>query len=134
MAMVNNKKYVVVSKGLVAESLKQELEPLKSFIKDNELPLVFLEDKETVADAEIHEKTGDLFSCLEGEAVFTCGGELADPWILKENELRAKEIRGGERIILKSGDMLWIPAGCTHQHGSTGVARLLIVKVSSPAN
>lgn len=140
--MANNN-YVIVPKKLVDEALAnqpiqgcRQLEPLKSFIKEKQLPIVLLEDKEVVNDAEIHKQMGDFFDCLEGEAVFICGGELVNSWTLKnedgslnENELRAKTIKGGEEIILKPGDALWIPAGCVHQHRCDGVARLRIVKV-----
>lgn len=140
--MANNS-YVVVPKKLTDEALANQpmqgsrhLEPLKSFIKEKQLPIIVLEDKEVVNDAEIHKQTGDFFDCLEGEVVFICGGELVSPWMqknedgtLNENELRSKTIQGGEQIILKPGDALWIPAGCSHQHSCCGVARLRVVKI-----
>ncbi|MFH1780851.1 MAG: cupin domain-containing protein [Candidatus Nealsonbacteria bacterium] len=133
--MANNS-YIVLPKKLTEEALAKQsvqgtrqLEPLKSFISEKHLPIILLEDQEVVNDAEIHKQTGDFFDCLEGEAVFICGGELVNPWTLDENELRSKTIQGGEKIILKPGDSVWIPAGCPHQHGSKGVARLRVVKI-----
>lgn len=140
---MTNNHYVIIPKKLINESLAdkpvqgcRQLEPLKSFIKEKQLPIIFLEDKEVINDAEIHKKTGDFFDCLEGEVVFVCGGSLVDPWMLKnddgslnENELRSKAINGGEEIVLKPGDALWITAGCAHQHRCAGVARLRVVKI-----
>ncbi|MFH1575609.1 MAG: NAD(P)-dependent oxidoreductase [Candidatus Nealsonbacteria bacterium] len=133
--------YSVISKKLIDESLAskpiqgtKQLEPLKSLIGKKRLPIILVEDKEVVNDAEIHKETGDFFDCLEGEAVFICGGELVSPWTLNENELRSKTIKGGEQILLKPGDSLWIPAGCAHQHSCRGVARLRVVKIPNGRN
>jgi len=115
---------------------KRLLEPLKAFSVENKFPLNILEDKEVSNDAEIHKNEGDLWYCLEGEATFIHGGELVDPVFGKkadgsanENELNAKEISGGEEIVIKKGDWFWIPSGVPHKHSSIGTARLIIIKI-----
>ena len=115
---------------------KKLLEPLLSFAKENNLPINILETVNTAAEAEIHKNDSDLFGCLEGEIKFICGGELVNQWkkqnsdgSFDENELKAKEIKNGSEIILKSGDWLYIPAGEPHQHISQGVCRLFIIKI-----
>ena len=117
---------------------KKLLEPLKSIATQHDLPFNILEDKD-VSDnlAEVHAIDGDLWLCLEGEAVFTLGGEFVDPYEVKRRdgvsdsrELKAKKIQGGTNTVLKSGDYLWIPPGVPHVHNvPTGVARLVIIKI-----
>ena len=100
-------------------------------------PLGILEDHEILDnEAEIHKKEGDLWLCLEGEATFIYGGELIESRAKKnadgttdENELKAKEIRGGAEAVLYPGDWLWIPAGEPHQHRCSGTVRLAIIKI-----
>ena len=136
-------KCVYVSAGEIKETLGSEptqgkrlLEPLKSFAKERGLPFNILEDKEVTNEAEIHMHEGDLWHCLGGEVVFIYGGEMVEPWFKKnadgsedKREVKANEIKGGERTVLKSGDWLWIPAGEPHQHMCKGVARLAIIKI-----
>ncbi len=117
---------------------KRLLEPLKSLAALHKLPLNILEDQNVSNDAEVHAHESDLWLCLEGEITFVCGGEMIEPWFGKkadgspnENELKAKEIRGGTEIVLKPGDWLWIPVGEPHLHHTKGVARLVIIKIPS---
>lgn len=115
---------------------KKLLEPLKSLAVANSLPMNILEDKNVVNDAEVHRHEADLWHCLDGEVVFIYGGELAEPWPKKnadgsvdEREWKAKAVRGGEEIVLRSGDWFYIPAGVPHQHKCEGVSRLVIIKI-----
>src|SRR3989338_4361182 len=108
----------------------------RMIFKSSDAPLGILEDSEVINDAEVHKKDGDLWLCLEGKVEFVYGGELVDPWFAKDkegnenkNELKAKEIRGGEKMTLRPGDWLWIPPGEAHQHSCKGTARLAIIKV-----
>ncbi len=138
-------KAALVRKEKILETLsaqaivgKRLLEPLKSFAALNKLPLNILEDKKIRNDAEAHKFEGDLWYCLEGEIIFIHGGELIDPVFgknadgsINENELTAKEIRGGDEIVIKQGDWFWIPPGVPHQHSASGIARLIIIKIPS---
>ena len=134
---------VVVSKEQIEETLGQEslarkrlLEPLKSFAAENKLPLNILEDREVSNDAEVHAHEADLWHCLEGEVEFVYGGEMVDPWFGKNpdgsenrDEIKAKEIKGGDTLILHPGDWFFIPAGQPHSHSCKGTARLVIIKI-----
>lgn len=141
-------KCVHIQKSLIDETLKtapvkgkKELEPLKSFSKLHGAPLNILEDHEiTTNGAEQHMRMGDLWHCLEGEAVFICGGELVSPRAKvfsdgsrDENEWRSDAISNGATIILRPGDWLWIPAGEPHQHQAEKTARLVIIKIPQSA-
>jgi len=140
---MNQQKSFVVRKADIAKTLKTKptdgkrlLEPLKSIVAAHTLPMNILEDKNVVNDAEVHTHESDLWLCLEGVVTFTCGGTMVRPWHGKRadgtenpNELKAKTIKGGKKMVLKPGDWLWIPAGVPHSHSAKGTARLVIVKI-----
>ncbi len=140
-------KSVYIPKRKIDETLATEptqgkhlLEPLKSLAAAMNLPFKVLEDMDVVTEAEVHLHEDDVWFCLEGEVRFVCGGALTDPYpvikdgVTNSNELKAKEISGGEEIILTPGDWLWIPAGEAHRHSSVGPARLMIIKIPRGKN
>ncbi len=138
-------KTVLISKSTVEATLskvpiqgKHLPEPFKSFALANKLPFAILEDTKVSNGAEVHIHEGDLWLCLEGEAVFTCGGELVEPKYRlsadsteNKNELFASNIKGGIEFSVRAGDWLWIPAGEPHQHSAVGTSRLVIIKIPS---
>ncbi|OGY63546.1 MAG: hypothetical protein A3I89_02085 [Candidatus Harrisonbacteria bacterium RIFCSPLOWO2_02_FULL_41_11] len=111
---------------------KKMLEPLRTLVLAKELPFGIVEDFEVKeSEAEVHKHEGDLWLCLEGEVEFTCGGELVESWIRdgsNGNELGGKDIKNGQKVVLKSGDWLWIPPGEPHLHRAK-LARMVVVKV-----
>lgn len=111
---------------------KHLLEPFRAFVEKG-FPLRIIEDsKVSVSQSELHTKEGDLVLCLEGEPEFVYGGELIDPAPFDEANILGHGIRGGEKIILKPGDWLWIPPQEAHMHTCAGTARLAIIKIPSP--
>lgn len=143
LSSMNHSQAVYLAKQEINEALalppaqgKTVLEPFKSAMRSQGAPFVIVEDTR-VSDnmVELHALEADVWMCLEGEAWFKVGGELVDPVpVLKDgvanpNELRAKEVRGAERYVMKPGDWLWVPAGVPHQHGCDGVARLMVMKI-----
>ncbi len=145
--MKTNTSCVLVRKAFVDETLaapstpgKKLLEPLKALAAAKKLPFNILEDTDISNDAEVHMHEADLWLCLEGEVVFTYGGELIDPWFKvnpdgteDKREIKAKQIKGGTESVLKPGDWLWIPAGEPHSHSCKGTARLAIIKIPNQA-
>lgn len=137
------KEYIFIShsivedtKNNVARQGKYSLEPLRSSAKAHGVPLAMLEDTDISNEAEVHITKADLWQCIEGEATFTIGGEMIDPYMKKNsqdredpNELLAKEIKGGAEQVVQQGDWLWIPAGIAHQHRAKGTARFFVIKV-----
>jgi len=113
------------------------LDPFKSFSATRNLPFNILEDCQLLQnDAEVHQHEGDLWLCLEGEARFVTDGELINPQprrrpdgTVNNNELYASHINGGNGIVLKPGDWLWVPPGQPHQHTCDNTARLIIIKI-----
>ncbi len=133
--MSNN--FIFISHSVINETKntpptqgKHSLEPLRSFAKSHEMPLALLEDTDVENEAEIHKTKADLWQCIEGEAVFTIGGELTDSYTKGDSdELFAKEIHGGKEQMVQKGDWLWIPAGVPHTHRAKGTARFFVIKV-----
>lgn len=129
--------FIVISHSIIADTKnnlpaqgKHSLEPLRSFAKSHGVPLALLEDTDVENDAEIHKTKADLWQCIEGEAIFTMGGELVDSYTKGDpEELFAKKIVGGREQIVKAGDWLWIPAGVAHTHRAKGTARFFVIKV-----
>jgi mannose-6-phosphate isomerase-like protein (cupin superfamily) len=114
-----------IPKVLIDETLsskpaqgKRELEPLKSFSIAHGVPLHILEDTDVISPGEVHANEADLWICISGEVIFTCGGTLT-----------GDVIEGGTEYVLHEGDVLHIPAGIPHAHRSVGTARLYIIKV-----
>lgn len=135
--------YILIRKEGMEAALKAAPMPGKhllgsfhSFVERG-FPLRIIEDSELpTSQSELHTKEGDLVLCLEGEIEFVCGGELIDPTPLKlqdgsvdETNVLGHGIRGGERIILKAGDWLWIPSNVAHMHTCAGTGRLGITKI-----
>lgn len=112
---------------------KRMIAPFDNF-KDR--PFGVVEDHElNVGLPEVHAHEDDLWIGLEGEATFTIGGELVEPYFYKtsdgienRNEIKGKHIIGGKRVAISPGDVLWIPAGVPHMHTASGTARLFIYK------
>lgn len=112
---------------------KRMIPPFDGF---SERPFGIVEDHELVVGIpEIHMREDDLWIGLEGEAVFILGGQLVGPLFRKlpkggenQNEISGESIIGGREVIVRAGDVLWIPAGIPHMHTASGTARLFIYK------
>lgn len=115
---------------------KRLLEPLRSLSAREKIPFNILEDHEIVNSPEIHRHEGDLWHCLQGEAVFTYGGELFGMRILErsdgsrdDREIQGSGIKDGSEVTLYPGDWLWIPPGQPHAHRTKSTTRLVIIKI-----
>lgn len=64
--------------------------------------------------AEIHQMETDIIYVRDGTATFVTGGTVIDPKTISPNEIRGKEIAGGDARILRKGDVIIIPAGTPH--------------------
>ena len=136
--------YHVFRKALIDRTLQTPvqtgvrlLEPLKSAASAEKIPFNILEESEMNGEPEVHRAHADLWGCLEGEAVFTCGGTLsgASPRLApdgspNEQELKGEKVEGGEDVTVAPGDWLWIPAGVPHQHKAERTVRMIIIKIS----
>src|SRR5215475_5170303 len=59
--------------------------------------------------AEIHTRDTDIIHVLEGSATLVTGGTAVDPKPAAADEIRGKEIQGGESHRLSKGDVIVIP-------------------------
>lgn len=64
---------------------------------------------------ELHEKQADLMIVQSGRAMIIIGGKVVDGKTTAPNEIRGTSLEGGERVSLKAGDVLYIPANIPHQ-------------------
>lgn len=64
---------------------------------------------------ELHENYADLFYILDGKATVVTGGALVDRHASAPGEVRGSSVDGGSRQDVKTGDVVHIPAGVTHQ-------------------
>jgi len=133
MKLVRKEEIEKILKNTAPVAGKKMLEPFKSSFK-KELPFGIIEDFEyQKIEAEVHKHEGDLWLGLEGEVEFICGGELVESWVKDGaggNELGGKDIKGGEKVVLKPGDWLWIPPGEPHMH-TAEFGRMVIIKIRS---
>lgn len=63
---------------------------------------------------EVHTKDADIIYVLDGTAMFVTGGSLVEPHNIAADEIRGKEISGGETRRLAKGDVIVVPAGTPH--------------------
>jgi glc operon protein GlcG len=64
--------------------------------------------------AEVHTNDADIIYVLSGTATFVTGGTVVEPKNIASDEIRGKEISGGETRRLNKGDVIIVPAGTPH--------------------
>jgi uncharacterized protein GlcG (DUF336 family)/mannose-6-phosphate isomerase-like protein (cupin superfamily) len=64
--------------------------------------------------AEVHTRDTDLIRVVAGEATFVTGGTVVDPKPTAPDEIRGKEIAGGDVRQLRVGDVIIVPHGVPH--------------------
>lgn len=70
--------------------------------------------REAPGIAEIHTRDIDIIHVLEGSATLVTGGTAVEPKTTGPDEIRGKEIRGGESRRIHQGDVIVIPNGVPH--------------------
>lgn len=81
--------------------------------------------------AEVHTKDTDIVYVLEGSATLVTGGTVVEGKTTAPDEIRGKEISGGEPREIKPGDVIIIPAGIPHWFKDVkGPVLYYVVKVS----
>lgn len=64
--------------------------------------------------AEIHTKDTDIIDVLAGSAMLVTGGTVAEPKTIASDEIRGKEIKGGESRRIGKGEVIVVPNGVPH--------------------
>ena len=81
--------------------------------------------------AEVHVKDADIIYVLEGSATFITGGMVVDGKTTAQDEIRGKEISGGDTYNITKGDVIIVPAGTPHWFKAVqGPLLYYVVKVS----
>jgi len=81
--------------------------------------------------AEVHVKDADIIYVLEGSATFITGGMVVDGKTTAQDEIRGKEISGGDTYNITKGDVIIVPAGTPHWFKEVqGPLLYYVVKVS----
>jgi mannose-6-phosphate isomerase-like protein (cupin superfamily) len=62
----------------------------------------------------VHPKTADVWVVTEGSGTLVTGGELVDGTRSANGDLSGASIRGGVERVIKTGDVVFIPAGLSH--------------------
>jgi len=82
--------------------------------------------------AELHEKQSDLIIVQSGHATIVIGGKILNGQTTAPNEIRGTSIEGGERQVLKAGDVVHVPVRTPHQVVDTSQAfNYIVLKVDS---
>lgn len=81
--------------------------------------------------AEVHTRDTDIIYVLEGSAMLVTGGSVVEGETTAEDEIRGKEITGGETRTISPGDVVIVPAGTPHWFKEVnGPVLYYVVKVS----
>ena len=76
--------------------------------------MVHASRRDAAGQAEVHARDADIIYVLDGTATFVTGGEVVDPKVTGSDEVRGREIAGGETRELHKGDVVIVPAGTPH--------------------
>lgn len=91
---------------------------------------VFHDEKRENDLNEVHDNSDDIYYVLDGEATLMLGGTLVEANEISPGEWRAKSATGGEKVIIKKGDLVVVPRGTRHQRTVTGKGfSMILIKV-----
>ncbi len=92
--------------------------------------MVHASRREAPGQAEVHLRDADIIYVLDGTATFVTGGAIVDGKVTAPDEIRGKEIAGGESRTLAKGDVIIVPQGTPHWFKEVGAPFLYyVVKV-----
>jgi glc operon protein GlcG len=80
----------------------------------NDKYMVHTSRRDQAGVAEVHTRDADIIYVQDGSATFVTGGTVIDPRPITPDEIRGKEITGGETRTLSKGDVIIVPAGTPH--------------------
>jgi len=91
---------------------------------------VFHDDKRENDLHEVHDGSDDVYYVLNGEATLMLGGSLVEPNQISPGEWRSKSSTGGQKVVIKKGDLIVVPRGTPHQRTVTGKGfSMILIKV-----
>lgn len=91
---------------------------------------VFHDEKRENDLVEVHDTSDDIYYVLKGTATLMLGGSQVDAAEISPGEWRAKTATGGQKVIIKKGDLIVVPRGTPHQRTVTGKGfSMILIKV-----
>ncbi len=95
---------------------------------------VFHDEKRVDDLNEVHDGSDDVYYVLEGTATLLLGGSLVDPKETSPGEWRAKTAVGGQRYLIRKGDLVFVPRGTPHHRTVTGKGfSMILIKIFETA-
>lgn len=70
--------------------------------------------RDSAGMVEVHLRDTDIIYVTDGSAIFVTGGTMVDGKTVAPDEIRGKEITGGETRTLVKGDVIVVPHGTPH--------------------
>jgi uncharacterized protein GlcG (DUF336 family) len=81
---------------------------------------------------EVHTKDTDIIYVLDGTATFVTGGTVVEGKNIEAEEIRGKDLKGGETRTITKGDVIVVPHGIPHWFKEVnGPINYYVVKVRS---
>ena len=76
---------------------------------------IFHDEKRVDDNVELHDMSDDIYYVLSGTGTLMLGGTLDSPKEISPGEWRAKTATGGQKVVIKKGDLIVVPRGTPHQ-------------------
>jgi mannose-6-phosphate isomerase-like protein (cupin superfamily) len=91
---------------------------------------IFHDEKRVNDNVEIHDGSDDIYYVLKGTATLMLGGTLDAPNEISPGEWRSKTATGGQKVVVKKGDLIVVPRGTAHQRTVTDKKfSMILIKV-----
>ncbi len=88
--------------------------------------------RESPGVVEVHTRDTDIIYMLEGSATLVTGGTVVDGKNIEAEEIRGKDVKGGETRQITKGDVIIVPNGVPHWFKEIkGPLNYYVVKVRS---
>ena len=132
-----NRPFVVKTKQQVAD-IQKTLEQKPGNTNEDiataagtQMRVAIFHDENRVNDnVEIHDGSDDIYYVLKGTATLMLGGTLDTPNEISPGEWRSKTATGGQRVVIKKGDLIMVPRGTPHQRTVTDKKfSMILIKV-----
>jgi len=79
---------------------------------------------------ELHDASDDIYYVLDGEATLMLGGKQDNPQEVSPGEWKSNTATGQTKVVIKKGDIVFVPRGTPHQRTVTGKGfSMILVKI-----
>ena len=79
---------------------------------------------------ELHDRSDDVYYVIKGQATLELGGTLVDPKEASPGEWKAKTVNGAQSVVIREGDIVFVPRGTPHRRTVTGKGfSMILIKI-----